>query len=80
METETVRECRSVPGCTLVAEGRMGGDPPKVVHLSRGELEAVVQYAYDVFGLLAVPSYDTEAERHGAALEGVNAALNGGVA
>lgn len=35
--------------------------PAQVIHISRDDLEAIVQAAYDEHGILARPSYYTEA-------------------
>lgn len=37
--------------------------PGQVIHVGRDDLVAIVQAAYDDHGILAVPSYDVEAER-----------------
>lgn len=73
METET----KTTPTLELRAnaawEGRfvLDQDDPTLentgvirrVDMTRDELQAVVQAAYDQFGILATPSYDAEAER-----------------
>lgn len=37
--------------------------PAQVIHVSRDDLEAIVQAAYDEHGILAVPAYAIEADR-----------------
>lgn len=49
---------------TVAHDGHVVIDlPAQVIHISQDDLQAIVQGAYDSYGIVAQPSYDTEALR-----------------